>query len=97
MYHYATHVADARALHSDQTPDGVGSIWLTNVQCMGTESRLAFCPSSPPGVQDCNHDGDVGVVCQPSTTGKEHFYSYPIYGAQTSIPLGSVENKEVAV
>ena len=60
----------AMALHSDQTPNGVGSIWLSNVQCTGRESRLIYCSTNPLGVHDCNHDGDVGVSCQPSTPGK---------------------------
>ena len=60
----------AVALSSDQILDGTGQIWLEDVHCAGTESRLINCPSSPIGSQNCNHNNDVGVICQPSTPGK---------------------------
>lgn len=39
----------------------MGLIALSNVQCSGTESRLAECPS---GTISCNHNEDAGVRCQ---------------------------------
>lgn len=64
-------ILGAVALRSNQTPDGAGGIiWLTNVQCTGSESRLLSCPANPPGVTNCGHDSDVGVSCQPSDPGK---------------------------
>ncbi len=43
---------------------GVGQIALSNVQCIGTESKLADCPS---GVITCSHGRDAGVRCLPQT------------------------------
>eukprot|EP00731_Ephydatia_muelleri_P028193 Em0019g1066a len=45
-------------------PQGAGSIWLDNVQCLGTESRLFDCPNVGIGIHDCTHIEDVGVMCE---------------------------------
>ena len=42
---------------------GTGSIWLDNVQCAGTESRLADCPANAIGVHNCVHSEDASVRC----------------------------------
>ena len=52
--------------------NGVGRIWLDNVQCRGTETRLISCPANPIGTHNCAHIEDAGVNC-PSKEGK--FYS----------------------
>ena len=43
--------------------NGVGVIWLDNVQCRGTESTLVSCPHLPLGTHNCNHAEDAGVRC----------------------------------
>lgn len=50
------------ALNSGFT-DGVGEIWLDEVQCAGTETRLVHCQSRPLGSHDCGHGDDAGVRC----------------------------------
>ena len=47
---------------------GNGPIWLNNVMCTGTESKLIRCPSSELGLANCGHDNDAGVIC-PSEIG----------------------------
>ena len=47
---------------------GTGSIWLDNVNCVGTEARLASCPANPIGTHNCRHFEDAGVRCQPGGT-----------------------------
>ena len=41
---------------------GSGPIWLSELQCTGTESRLADCPHPGWGVHRCGYE-DVGVRC----------------------------------
>jgi hypothetical protein len=53
----------AAALTSGFT-NGVGQIWLDNVQCRGTETRLIDCPHLPLGTHNCEHTEDAGVRCQ---------------------------------
>ena len=47
--------------------DGIGQIWLNNVRCLGTESRLTDCDANTLGSQNCVHDDDAGVLCTSST------------------------------
>ena len=49
---------------------GTGSIWLDNVQCVGTETRLIDCPANAIGSHNCVHSEDAGVRCGTSVVGK---------------------------
>ena len=40
--------------------EGIGRIWLGNVRCSGSETRLIDCRNS---TFYCRHDEDVGVRC----------------------------------
>ena len=42
---------------------GTGQIWLDNVHCTGTETRLDQCPHNGIGVHNCRHFEDAGVQC----------------------------------
>ena len=44
---------------------GTGPIWIDDVQCTGTETRLVDCPRTAFGVHNCNHFEDASVRCQP--------------------------------
>lgn len=46
-------------------------IWLDQVTCDGSESRLDDCPMNPVGQHDCSHWEDVGVVCSGENPGSE--------------------------
>ena len=47
--------------------NGAGHIWLDEVRCRGSETRLTDCPANPLGIHNCNHGEDAGVSC----TGEE--------------------------
>ena len=45
---------------------GTGPIFLDDLRCTGTETRLVDCPSNGIGISSCNgHADDAGVQCQP--------------------------------
>ena len=60
IYYFTDAVAYSRAFYGQ----GTGSIWLDNVQCTGTESRLFDCPASAVGSHNCGHSEDAGATCQ---------------------------------
>ena len=43
--------------------EGSGDIWLTNVNCAGTESNLLQCNHPGLGIENCDHREDAGVIC----------------------------------
>lgn len=43
---------------------GTGPILMDDVNCIGNERSLAFCPFQRFGQENCDHREDAGVVCQ---------------------------------
>ena len=66
LYNYSS---GAVALTTGFT-NGVGTIWLDNVQCRGTETRLDACPANSIGVHNCGHIEDAGIRCRTLTSEK---------------------------
>ncbi|EDV19642.1 uncharacterized protein TRIADDRAFT_61895 [Trichoplax adhaerens] len=46
---------------------GNGTIWLSNVQCLGNETAIKNCHFSGWNVSNCSHMEDVGVKCTTAT------------------------------
>ena len=42
---------------------GLGSIWLSYLNCQGGETSLFSCPANQIGVNHCYHYEDAGVKC----------------------------------
>lgn len=42
---------------------GVGRIWLDNIQCAGNERELTHCIANSSGINSCTHAEDAGVRC----------------------------------
>ena len=43
---------------------GSGKIWLDDVACTSSNTKLLQCSSSPIGEQTCSHSEDAGVGCE---------------------------------
>lgn len=47
--------------------EGTGPVWMSEVQCTGSETRLQECDQVQDwGDNECDHKRDAGVVCVPS-------------------------------
>ena len=44
--------------------EGIGRIWLNNVQCTGSERALMNCATNSSGVDSCTHAQDAGIRCR---------------------------------
>ena len=42
---------------------GEGPIWMDNVECNGTESRIGECQRASLDTVNCGHHEDAGVIC----------------------------------
>ena len=63
QYFHDYSTSDAVAFSYSHFGAGVGSIFITNVGCGGSESELQDCTSSN-SVSNCDHNEDAGVRCQ---------------------------------
>ena len=52
------------ATRQAQFGSGTGPVWLSQVGCSGSESKLSYCTHNGAGnVGSCSHSQDVGVRC----------------------------------
>ena len=52
---------------------GTGPIWMDEVDCSGSESRLETCGRNAYGDHNCGHSEDIGVICAGKLNLKNHF------------------------
>ena len=52
-----------RKCYSCSYGSATGRIWLDNVRCSGSESRLTSCQRNSLGSHDCWHSQDVAIDC----------------------------------
>ena len=50
-------------LTGSSVTDGTGRIWLDNVRCTGSETRILNCARNSVGSHNCGHHEDAGVRC----------------------------------
>ncbi len=43
-------------------------IWLDELRCLGTESRLINCPANAIGIANCGHSQDVALICEATAS-----------------------------
>ena len=59
---------DARAMEGFGAAEA-GPVFLSEVECTGTEEKLTLCPSVGAGNNECNlQDSGAGVACEKSTS-----------------------------
>ena len=51
-------------------------IWLDNVNCNGSESRLLECQHKGLGNHNCDHDKDVFITCEEKSNELMSSYNY---------------------
>nr|XP_042140698.1 deleted in malignant brain tumors 1 protein-like isoform X3 [Peromyscus maniculatus bairdii] len=56
------------AIGSSRFGEGVGSIFLDDVQCQGSETSLSQCHHQGLSVHNCGHHEDASVICSASAT-----------------------------
>ena len=44
--------------------EGTGKIWLSDIDCIGSENHIQECHHGAWGEIKCNHSEDVAVICE---------------------------------
>ena len=55
------------ARHNAFYGQGNGQIWLSNINCVGSELLIENCSHGGWGIHNCNHSQDAIIKCIPGT------------------------------
>ena len=56
------------ALRGGHFGQGSGQIWMSDVQCVGSESSVKDCWSQRWGAGNCGHQQHAGIICSGEVT-----------------------------
>ena len=65
---------------------GLGRIWLSDVNCTGSEETILSCTTDSSQIDSCSHDNDTGVMCTVGMSGD----LVGMYNLRPYYKLGSV-------
>ncbi len=77
---------------------GNGPIYLSNLNCQGTETSLLECSSQPVGLHSCSHVQDVSIECEgervicPSVLRLWHIWSHLLDIDECSMDKGGCQH-----
>ena len=63
VYNCGTSICYSGAISLANFGGGTSTIWLSNVECTGSEHQLIDCPTSSGSAESCTHAQDAGVRC----------------------------------
>ncbi len=61
---------DATGFNQSAFGSGLGSVYLSQHECVGNETRLVDCPSNPLRSHNCSLFRDAGARCDTVTPSK---------------------------
>ena len=61
------YISDGLARINSSYGASSGQIWLDDVACTSSNTKLLHCFSSPIGSHSCNHSDEAGVKCEGTT------------------------------
>ena len=63
----SSYITDGLAILYSYYGAGSGQIWLDDVACTSSNTKLLQCFSSPIGSHSCSHSDEAGVKCEGRT------------------------------